>query len=153
MRLDDENDALVCDYCGSVHYPDPNDEGVRILEPVEFDCPVCAKKLSLAVVGGQRVFYCQDCRGMLAAMETFLPLIGKLRADRGSFAIDALAYNPRDLERKLLCPKCRGQMDTHLYGGPGNVVIDSCEKCEWNWLDRGELARIVACPDHAYGAA
>jgi Zn-finger nucleic acid-binding protein len=38
-------------------------------------------------------------------------------------------------------------MITHRYGGPGNVIIDSCERCQANWLDYGELARIVRAPD------
>jgi hypothetical protein len=33
-------------------------------------------------------------------------------------------------------------MDTHPYGGPGNVIIDNCERCELNWLDYGELAKV-----------
>ncbi len=40
-------------------------------------------------------------------------------------------------------------MDVHFYGGPGNVVIDSCEECSLIWLDRGELMRIAHAPDSA----
>jgi Zn-finger nucleic acid-binding protein len=32
-------------------------------------------------------------------------------------------------------------------GGPGNVVIDTCERCRVNWLDSGELRRIAVAPD------
>jgi Zn-finger nucleic acid-binding protein len=42
-------------------------------------------------------------------------------------------------------------MISHLYGGPGNVVIDSCERCLVNWLDAGELQRIAAAPDSPGG--
>jgi Zn-finger nucleic acid-binding protein len=41
-------------------------------------------------------------------------------------------------------------MDTHPYGGPGNVIIDTCENCSVNWLDHGELQRIVRAPDSHY---
>jgi Zn-finger nucleic acid-binding protein len=41
-------------------------------------------------------------------------------------------------------------MDTHLYAGPGNVVLDTCETCGVHWLDRGELRRIAMAPDHHY---
>jgi Zn-finger nucleic acid-binding protein len=41
-------------------------------------------------------------------------------------------------------------MDTHLYGGGGNVIIDDCENCDLNWLDYGELDRIVRAPDREY---
>jgi hypothetical protein len=30
-------------------------------------------------------------------------------------------------------------MDTHVYGGPGNVVVDNCPRCAVKWLDHGEL--------------
>jgi Zn-finger nucleic acid-binding protein len=41
-------------------------------------------------------------------------------------------------------------MDTHPYGGPGNVIMDTCEHCSLNWLDYGELQRIVRAPDERY---
>jgi Zn-finger nucleic acid-binding protein len=34
-------------------------------------------------------------------------------------------------------------MQNHFYGGPGNLVIDTCERCHLNWLDPGELRRIA----------
>jgi Zn-finger nucleic acid-binding protein len=44
-------------------------------------------------------------------------------------------------------------MEAHFYGGPGNVVIDTCESCSLNWLDHGELARIAQAPASDYDAA
>ena len=37
--------------------------------------------------------------------------------------------------------------------GPGNVIIDTCESCSLNWLDYGELQRIVRAPDARYEMA
>ena len=34
-----------------------------------------------------------------------------------------------------------------LYGGPGNVILDNCDACGVNWLDDGELQRILGAPD------
>jgi len=34
----------------------------------------------------------------------------------------------------------------HFYGGPGNIVLDTCEACQVNWLDPGELQRIARAP-------
>jgi Zn-finger nucleic acid-binding protein len=34
-------------------------------------------------------------------------------------------------------------MLNHVYGGPGNLVIDTCESCRLNWLDPGELRRLA----------
>jgi Zn-finger nucleic acid-binding protein len=41
-------------------------------------------------------------------------------------------------------------MDSHVYGGGGNAVIGSCERCEVNWLHHGGLDRIVRAPDRMY---
>jgi Zn-finger nucleic acid-binding protein len=38
-------------------------------------------------------------------------------------------------------------MDAHFYGGPGNVVIDSCEDCSLIWLDHGAITRIAHAAD------
>jgi Zn-finger nucleic acid-binding protein len=43
-------------------------------------------------------------------------------------------------------------METHPYGGGGNVIIEDCERCELNWLDHGELERIVQAPDREYAS-
>jgi Zn-finger nucleic acid-binding protein len=37
-------------------------------------------------------------------------------------------------------------METHPYYGPGNVIIDSCSRCELIWLDFGELKQIADAP-------
>jgi uncharacterized CHY-type Zn-finger protein len=57
--------------------------------------------------------------------------------------------DPHDLQRKINCPHCHQRMDTHFYNGPGNVIIDDCDNCELNWLDHGELMRIVRAPDYS----
>ena len=44
------------------------------------------------------------------------------------------------------CPQCGARMATHIYGGPGNLVIDNCAACRLNWLDYHELARIESAP-------
>ena len=56
----------------------------------------------------------------------------------------------RDLNRRLSCPQCGETMAAHPYGGPGNIIIDDCERCSLDWLDGGELDKIVRAPDHEY---
>ena len=46
-------------------------------------------------------------------------------------------------ERAIRCPACHHAMLSHCYGGPGNLVIDTCESCHVTWLDPGELQRIA----------
>lgn len=37
-------------------------------------------------------------------------------------------------------------MDVHPYYGPGNIVIDTCSRCNVIWLDCGELQQIADAP-------
>jgi Zn-finger nucleic acid-binding protein len=40
----------------------------------------------------------------------------------------------------LICPKCRGTMDSYERNG---VAVDQCADCRGLFLDRGELERLV----------
>jgi len=51
--------------------------------------------------------------------------------------------DPRELKHVVVCPSCRSQMDVHPYYGPGNVVIDSCRRCDVIWLDFAGLTQIT----------
>lgn len=151
MRLEEDKEYLVCDYCGSTYYPDPNPDGVRVLgESASEACPVCAVPLSHAAVAGERIRYCGQCHGMLIPMGVFVNVIEDLRAHRNGAAGSVHPPVWDDLQRHIRCPQCGHDMETHLYGGPGNVVIDSCEQCDLNWLDPGELMRIIRAPDKHY---
>jgi len=55
--------------------------------------------------------------------------------------------DPADLSRVLNRPHCHQRMDTHFCAGGLNAVIEPCEKCLLNWLDHGELARIIHASD------
>ncbi len=151
MQLEDDRDCFTCSFCGSEYCPEPDDDGVRILNAkTPYDCPVCSTTLADGSLAGQRLLHCVQCGGLLIAMHDLVPLAAALRSERGSFAVSPRPIDLSALSRELRCPHCKTPMDAHPYGGPGNLVIDSCEACELNWLDRGELARIVAAPDHQY---
>jgi Zn-finger nucleic acid-binding protein len=151
MKLGAGKDFLACEYCGTMHFPDPNPDGVRVLdEPADARCPRCDVALVHASVGGERVLYCQKCHGLLISMGAFPVVIEQLRSARPSSEYTGQQPEWGDLQRRTLCPQCGRQMDTHPYGGPGNVILDTCESCEVNWLDYGELQRIVRAPDERY---
>ncbi len=151
LRLEGDQEGLCCDYCKSIYYPEKNDEGVRVLgEAAEEACPVCAIPLMQAIVAHERIRYCTRCRGMLIPMEKFIPLVDELKSGMPACVVPH-ATDRRELDRHLDCPQCHQRMDTHYYGGPGNVVIDDCSRCFLNWLDHGELARIAQAPDRRYG--
>jgi Zn-finger nucleic acid-binding protein len=137
---------MICDYCGSQATPHADEDGVVVLDPTAHNCPVCQTPLSNASLDSRELLYCTRCHGMLIEMEKFLPLLDVLREYR---YWSRSSQAPRDVDavRVLRCPLCKREMDKHLYGGGGNVNVDSCEACCMLWLDRGELSRIVAAPD------
>ncbi len=51
-----------------------------------------------------------------------------------------------DLEKERYCQTCGQKMDTHPYGGGGNVVIDVCPSCHVVWFDYEEINRVITAP-------
>jgi Zn-finger nucleic acid-binding protein len=150
MRLD--SDTFRCEYCRSTYRPEKNEEGIRELgEKSPLSCPVCALPLEEATLADRRVLYCEQCRGTLIAMKEFVILVEELRGRRDGGGSIQSPPDRSGLERRLACPKCRRPMDTHFYEGPGNIIIDDCSHCFLNWLDQGELMRIVRAPERSYG--
>lgn len=151
MRLEAGQDHLQCDYCGALHFPDPNPDGVRDLGvEAGANCPRCSTALTHATAAGERILYCAHCHGMFINMEVFLAVIEDMRSRQPSSEYAGQQPDWRALDRHTNCPLCGKEMDTHPYAGPGNVIIDTCENCESNWLDYGELQRIVRAPDRQY---
>ena len=142
-------DHLGCEYCSSVYFPKESRDGVKILgETSEFNCPVCSMPLVSASVAEVMVRSCSRCRGLLAGVGDFSLIVKYLR----DHVVGIEEYRHRPLERKELdrdvrCPKCRREMNTHPYYGPGNIDVDNCMNCELIWLDYGELRKIT----HAAG--
>jgi len=111
-------------------------------------CPACQALLSDAAIQGKPVLYCAKCRGMLVSIDKFLPLVEFLRALRRPSGSTLEPRDNSDADRQLSCPECAQTMVGYPYGGPGNVNLDSCERCSVIWLDYRELWRIVQAPDH-----
>jgi len=150
LRLKSDEVSLNCDYCKTPYLPEMEDQGVRVLgEAAAESCPICSIPLMHAAIANERLLYCTRCRGMLIPMETFMAVIDELHVGRQVHALQ-VAPDLRDLQRKIDCPVCHHPMDTHFYGGPGNIVIDDCSRCFVNWLDHGELTRIVSASDWHY---
>ena len=151
MRLEDDKEFLTCDYCKNIFFPEKNEDGVRVLgELSTLPCPICSLPLVHAALDGCRILYCNRCRGMLISMDIFMELVRDLHVHSSGAGAIAPAPDPHGLERRTDCPKCHQRMDTHYYGGPGNVIIDDCSNCHLNWLDYGELQRIVRAPDPTF---
>ena len=147
MQLKAGMDSFRYDYCHAVYLPEKDDDGVRVLgEPTYQSCPVCSVTMSQASVAGFNIIYCTQCRHVDPDKENF-----KCCSTVRSQQRDAVAQPGRGWKRPAPHPQlpqmspCHGE--AHLYAGPGNVVIDSCDTCSLNWLDHGELMRIAHSPD------
>jgi Zn-finger nucleic acid-binding protein len=144
-------DTYRCEYCKSVYVPGTDDEGITLLgdgsgNQSQDQCPICSVALVRAAIAHAPVLYCSTCHGISISMSTFPTLVETLRGQQHGNAA-APPVDPRDLSRRINCPHCHRSMEAHFYGGPGNVVIDSCEVCALNWLDHGELLRIARAPE------
>jgi len=139
---------FVCEHCGSLYFPNENQDKVRVIGTTsEVDCPVCKVPLVLGWINNTRVRACKRCRGLLIRSAEFPRTIEFLRADLNQPPVTSAPLDTDQLQRQLACPRCGVEMHTHPYAGPGNVVIDNCADCGVNWLDHNEINRIVRSPD------
>jgi Zn-finger nucleic acid-binding protein len=95
--------------------------------------------LSEGVLDGAKVGLCRDCHGILLSSEHFAKVVAERRELQGSRRSRIEPIDPSEFRRMIRCPQCGNRADTHVYGGGGNAVIDSCARCRLVWLDAGEL--------------
>ena len=147
MKLVLDRQHFFCEYCSSIYFPKENDDGIRILEHnSETSCPVCDIPMVYGFIDHAQTQYCLNCRGMLIDQDVFLMVIEYLRAKSTESPIVPPPVNMEELKRQINCPNCGRQMSTHLYGGPGNLVVDNCAHCSHLWLDNNEFTRIIRAP-------
>jgi Zn-finger nucleic acid-binding protein len=146
MRFSSERCAFVCAHCGSERPLPGGMERLQIGPESQERCPLCGISLSESLLVGHPLLTCTRCFGLLIEMQHFAALIDALRVYEGRSYRTPPPREQEPGERRLDCPRCQQPMANHLYGGPGNVVIDTCESCLLNWLDPGELRRIVLAP-------
>jgi Zn-finger nucleic acid-binding protein len=156
MELFAARGYFFCKYCGSFHFPETaGDDGIKVLGDSErrVNCAVCGKPLAPAQLDDTHaVQYCRNCRGVLLPRAAFAAVVEKRRAWATHPPGPPVPLNRAELDRKVICPSCQGSMSAHPYYGPGNVVIDSCQKCDAIWLDFGELRQIVDAPGRDRGS-
>jgi Zn-finger nucleic acid-binding protein len=155
ITLKPDTAGFSCGYCHAVFFPGEEDDGVKVSgEPIPSDlsCPLCSLPLVHATIAEAPLLRCESCRGLLLPMNVLPGLIETLRQGLDNPKVQT-PPDHGDLKRTIQCPKCHRRMDTHLYAGPGNVILDSCGDCFLLWLDRGELTRIAHAPDESDSSA
>ena len=147
LRIIRDKELLLCDHCGAEQEAAAIPEGLELLGETSQACPVCSTPLSQGRLHGHPLLCCPSCAGLLIEMNRFTTIIDLVRAyDVGALRTTAPSKQ-KPGERTLNCPSCGQPLVSHHYGGPGNVVIDTCSRCLVNWLDQGELRRIALAPD------
>jgi LSD1 subclass zinc finger protein len=147
LKLAPGNTSLRCDYCKIVVAIAADDTGVQFLdEAPELTCATCQSALWKSVLAAIELDACKKCHGLLVPMGAFEALVEKMRALHTEREIPGLV-DEKELDRRVICPKCRQRMDTHFYFGGGHAVMSTCERCELHWLDGGMLMRIVRAPE------
>jgi len=154
MVLVRDRDYFFCEYCGNFHFPQPSEDGVRLLDEAHenFSCPVCKLNLNQAALDGARVYTCPNCRGLLIPLIIFGEMVKRLRARAKGPADKPQPLDLGQLKRQVNCPSCHQRMSTHPYYGPGNIIIDTCIECGLIWLDPGELRQVLDAPGRDRGA-
>jgi Zn-finger nucleic acid-binding protein len=149
LSLRPDTEGFECSYCHKTFFPDAEEDRVEVSgEPSDpsLNCPVCFLPLVKGSLAKSTVLCCVQCRGLLMATGLFSDVVDELHSTLDHAAVQTPADHD-DLKRVIQCPQCNRRMDTHSYAGPGNVVVDTCDNCEFIWLDRGEITRIARAPD------
>jgi Zn-finger nucleic acid-binding protein len=155
MELFERRRYHFCNHCGAFEFIEtPAIDGIQPLERRTdgFACPRCAAPLVTSLLDDQHVVHhCERCRGLLAPRSDFGATVTRRRARESGPPGAPVPIDPRELSRQVTCPACRARMDVHPYYGPGNVVIDTCSRCDLVWLDAGELKQIAEAPGRDRG--
>jgi len=141
---------MVCSFCGSLQQA-PSDENsidriVFLDQFGDYGCPCCGVQLSKALIDDVIVEACKECDGIFLDREAFHDISWNRRAAYDGAEEAPIPVSQEELQEERDCPKCHNTMETHPYYGPGNSVIDSCNRCHIVWLDAGELTTIERAP-------
>ena len=127
--------------------PEPVADGVRITGEAGHSCPVCRVTLTRAVMDDRhRIEFCERCKGIFMPLDAFAATLTARRRAARTPSITPTPADREDLRRRIACPGCGTEMITDWYYGPGNIVIDTCTRCNAVWLDAGELRRAIDAP-------
>jgi Zn-finger nucleic acid-binding protein len=150
MELFERRRYYFCAYCGTFHFIEtPAVDGVQVIDrpAAALACPLCSAPLARSLLDEAHLIeHCEQCRGVLMPRAEFADAVVRRRARESGAPVPPVPIDPRELKRKVTCPSCRARMDVHPYYGPGNVVIDTCSRCDLIWLDFGEFEQITDAP-------
>ena len=115
-------------------------------------CPRCLSnskevELQKSVLHGIEIDVCNSCGGIWFDKLELSEAISLSKEEVTNFynKLSNLSVDNKPVERDLVlnCPKCNVEMNKYRYMYTSSIYIDSCDRCEGIWLDKGELLSIL----------
>jgi len=154
MRLEADKECLVCDYCGNIHYPAPNAEGIRVLdEPSKLACPICSIPLVHASHGRRTDSLLQPLPRYPHFLEVFMAVVQDLRSRRDTTGGSVHPINWKESGSQDQLPAVRPANGHPSIWWRRRYYYRRLRELCAHWLDDSELDRIVRAPDREYTPA
>ena len=120
MRLLANRDCLTCDFCGNIHVPEANADGVRVFDlATGLNCSICATPLVHAAVAGLRIQHCTRCKGLLIPMDSMLAIVTHLR---GRFYVIAEYPDSNWVENLRADPEVNVRVGNKQFAGKARLL-------------------------------
>lgn len=115
-------------------------------------CPVCKDEILIALeYESVEVDYCPECRGVWLDSGEIELLFGDEDAATEFLTIGQPATVPKG-EKYRRCPECDKKMTKESTESEDPITFDHCPNGDGLWLDRGELAAMLAHADSVVGS-
>lgn len=88
---------------------------------------------------------CPTCAGIWLDAKELAKLDDNFFVDVEKIQYEGSAATPQD--QALECPRCNVSLNKVHPKGHGSVILDTCDKCNGFWLDKGELEKMRAVSD------
>src|SRR6187402_2548137 len=104
MALMPARPCWQCAHCQTMICPEPAADGVRVTGESGHACPICARRLSRAVLDDRdAIEICETCKGMLMPRQAFAETLTARRRAATSPSVTPTPSDRRDLDRHIDC--------------------------------------------------
>jgi len=106
-------------------------------------CPVCGEPTRSVEIGGQRVFTCPRCDGMLIADRELREIVDNHHELARDAPSRAKSVREAGRDRRLECPLCAMEMQLLPCAGSDSIVVDRCQGCGVSWIYPSEVEELA----------
>jgi Zn-finger nucleic acid-binding protein len=133
------NNNLRCDFCEASRCEKVLRKvaaRIKLLRgSTDVECPGCSQELRLGKLSKSKVLHCTHCRGLLMTTGTLREMVRQQRSKQPRVGPAPQAVAGTAFRRSVACPQCTMLLELHPYHGPGQVMIESCGRCNLVWFD------------------